>query len=43
MFILGLQASFEKVLKLFCNDFNGIPYFFTHTYLLATVPGPPLM
>jgi hypothetical protein len=39
MIILGLQAFFEKVLKLFYNDFDGIPYFFAHTNLLATVPG----
>jgi hypothetical protein len=41
MFILGLQASFEKILKLFCNDFDGIPYLFAHTYLPATVPDIP--
>ena len=35
MLILGLQAFFEKILKLFDNDFNGITYFFTHIKLLS--------
>jgi hypothetical protein len=28
-------------MKLFNNDFDGIPYLFTHTNLLAAVPGTP--
>jgi hypothetical protein len=43
MFILGFQASFEKVLKLLHNDFDGIPYLFTHTNLLPAVAGHPAL